>query len=211
MRSPVAAWLAVAALLGGAEARAEALRLALAVPVPLAVYGYLPEGGGDGLGGGGGSGGGLDFLGGLALSLEGPPLGETSLRAGLWAEGLWVRGSEGGTSADVYLVAAGAALGWLRELGGDATLRIAAGPAVVASGIVVDAAMRLDTWALGGRAEAGVAWTLGDGVSLGPWASLLVAGPPLDASTWFNKPLGGTRVLQVGVALSLGDVSGRAR
>ena len=181
----------------------------LGVPAPLAVYGYLPADAGAASGTSEG-GGGLDFLGGLALSLEAPLEGDPALRFGLWAEGSWIRGSEQDTSADIYLAAGGCALAWLTAVGAG-RLRLSVGPGVFAGGVVVDAAMRLDTWALGGRADASLDWRVGEGLAIGPWASVLMAAPPLDEDAWFNKPLGGTRVLQVGVTLSLGAVPGAAR
>lgn len=66
-------------------------------------------------------------------------------------------------------------------------------------------AARLDTWSLGGRARGFVGVRLSETVALGVAATLGLFSAPLDAETWFNKPLRGTRyaVVALGVDLSL--------
>jgi len=181
---------------GLSAARAADLRVSLAVPLPLAVYGYINSGGG-----GGGDGGGLEFLGSVGLDLALPFAQGSDLALSLWADGSLIAGSDGETTALIYFAATGVGIAWRPSLNRDVALYVALGPAVVASGIVVDEDLRLDTWSLGGRAAAALDIAIAEDVTVGPWVSFTVTGAPLNEDVWFNRPLRGTRYFSAGVSL----------
>ena len=194
---------AALALLGGAAATAgtasrtsATLSLDLGVPVPIAVYGYSSSGEG-------GDGGRLTFLGAASLALSLPLDG--ALSCVVWAEVADIHGRDGDASADIYFASVGAGLELTYRLGsvraGSPVLSGSVGPGVLASGIVVDEDMRLDTWSLGGRARLNLGVHVADGVALGLAVALGVYAAPLDEASWFNRSLGGTRLAVIAVSL----------
>jgi hypothetical protein len=86
-------------------------------------------------------------------------------------------------------------------------LTLGAGPSFLSSGVVVDEELRLDTYALGGRAHARVMVWATRSVSFDFDFSLSVYGTPNEPKTWFNKPLRHTvlSALTVGVSWDVGS------
>ncbi len=202
MRRSRVGFLSAAGLVGfGEGAGATDLRVGLGVPVPVAIYGYLPA---DGAGGGSGdSRAGLDFLGALSLEASFALSPARDLGLGVWADGALITGSDGDTTAQLYLASGGLAVSWSPALSTTIDLHTSLGVGVLASGIHVDAAMVLDTWSLALRAAAALTWELAPGLSLGPSAAFLAAGPPLDATHWYGRTLNGTRYLQLSITTHL--------
>lgn len=181
-------------VLGDSPAWSADLRISIGAPIPLAVYGYISSGEGS-------DGGSLDFLGAAGVELSFP--WASGFSVAVWCDGALIAGSDGDATAFIYFATAGAGLGWRHDISRKISFAMSAGPAVLASGIVVDDGLRLDTWSVGGRAAASLDIALGGGITLGPWLSFLVTSPPLDAETWFNRPLGGTRVFSAGLSMQM--------
>jgi hypothetical protein len=203
---PVGALLAVQAaiaLLGGAAATAAAapdtratLSLDLGVPIPIAVYGYMSRGDG-------GDGGELVFLGAASLALSLPLDG--ALSCVVWGEVADIHGRDGDASADIYFASLGVGLELTYRFGSAHTgpiLTGSVGPSVLASGIVVDDDMRLDTWSLGARARLNLGVHVASSVALGLAVAFGLYVAPLDEGSWFNRSLGGTRFAVIGVSVA---------
>lgn len=167
------------------------------VPIPLAVYGYLARVGSD-------DGGHLQFLGSLGLELA-LPMGTRDWSLAVWIDGADIHGRDGDVSADVYFVSFGIGARFDMRFGGAAddafATSLSGGVGALSNGIVVDENLRLDTWSLGGRARGFLGVCIGDTFAIGVAASLALYSAPLDADTWFNKPLRGTRYVAVGLSL----------
>lgn len=179
-----------------AATSAPTVSLDLGVPIPIAVYGYLSSGDGGG-------GGGLTFLG--AVGLEAALSLTEGLAVAVWLDFADIHGRDGDATADIYFASAGAGLRLTHCFGaplpGSVTVTASLGPGVLASGIVVDEDMRLDTWSLGGRARLNLGVHVADGVALGLAVALGVYAAPLDEASWFNRSLGGTRLAVIAVSL----------
>lgn len=194
MRQAILVLTSAIGVIGDTTARSTDLRISIGAPIPMAVYGYISSGDG-------GDGGSLDFLGAAGVELAFPL--ESGFYVATWCDAAVIAGSDGDATAFIYFATAGAGLGWRHELSRGIHLAMSVGPAVLASGIVVDDGLRLDTWSLGGRAAAALDFHVGGGATLGPSLSFFATGPPLDADTWFNRPLGGTRVFTLGVSMAV--------
>jgi hypothetical protein len=134
-----------------------------------------------------------------------------------WIDGADIRGRDGDASADIYFLSFGFGARFDAGFGGAAgrtfAVSMSAGLGALANGIVVDQNLRLDTWSLGGRGRGFLGVRVSDTVTIGVAATLGIFSAPLDADTWFNKPLRGTRyvVVGLGVDLSLGKSAKPAR
>ncbi|MCA9513827.1 MAG: hypothetical protein KC635_02690 [Myxococcales bacterium] len=132
------------------------------------------------------------------------PIGAGGWSVMAWLDGADIRGRDGDATADVYFASFGVGGRFDARFGADAfAASLSLGLGALANGLVVDEDLRLDTWSLGGRARAFVGPRLGEGVALGVVATLAIFSAPLDADTWFNKPLRGTRYLTLGLGVDI--------
>lgn len=190
--SPALALLAALARPAAGEAVAHAQ---VGVPLPLALYGARGDGGAVALlahgqlGAAARLGASRFFLGGAA----GLSYLEAGNRLGSHAA-LWSAGPELSVRARLR----------------GATLTVGGGPSVARIAVTVDDRIGKRSHALGGRAQVRLERALA-GVGVGLAVGLELYGAPVDDAAWFNRRLGGTRLVTVGLSLSVAGAALSAR